>query len=203
MSLKTQKTTEIKQKTGVQPRPPVVVVMGHVDHGKTSLLDYIRTMAYKAGTVSAAGAPRSVAEREAGGITQAVGSYEVEAAGKDGKKSKITFIDTPGHEAFSKMRARGATVADVAILVVASDEGVKPQTKESIKILKDTNTDYVVAITKIDRNNADIENAKTQLANEGVLLEGFGGSVSWHGVSGKTGGGLPPPPYPFFLPSPI
>lgn len=189
MSSKAQKTAEKKLETGAQPRPPIVVVMGHVDHGKTSLLDYIRKMAHTAGRASS-GEPRSVAEREAGGITQAVGSYEVEAPGKDGKKSKITFIDTPGHEAFSKMRSRGATVADVAILVVAADEGVKPQTKESIKILKDTNTDYVVAITKIDRNNADIESVKTELANDGVLLEGFGGNVSWQGVSVKTGEGV-------------
>src|SRR3989344_8951372 len=153
-------------------RSPIVVVVGHVDHGKTSLLDYIRKT--------------NVVAKEAGAITQSIGAYEITHNGQ-----RITFIDTPGHEAFGKMRTRGATVADVAILVVAADEGVKPQTKESIKILRDTNTDYVVAITKIDRNNADIESVKTELANEGVLLEGFGGSVSWHGVSVKTGEGIP------------
>src|SRR6266404_5992290 len=104
-------------------RPPIVVVMGHVDHGKTTLLDYVRKT--------------SVAAREAGGITQSVGAYEIEHGGK-----KITFIDTPGHEAFSKMRSRGAEVADIAILVVAADEGVKPQTKEAIEILTQAKTPF-------------------------------------------------------------
>src|SRR5580704_5773267 len=103
--------------TSVKQRPPIVVVMGHVDHGKTTLLDYIRKA--------------NVAAREAGGITQAVGAYEIEHAGR-----KITFIDTPGHEAFTAMRSRGAKIADLAILVVAADEGLKPQTKEAIKILE-------------------------------------------------------------------
>ncbi len=152
-------------------RPPVVVVMGHVNHGKTSLLDYVRKA--------------NIAGREEGGITQSVGAYEVEANGK-----KITFIDTPGHEAFSKMRTRGAIVADIAILVVASDEGLKPQTKEAIKILKDTQTPFVVAITKIDKNNSDIDRVKNELAAEEVMLEGMGGDVSFQGVSVKTGEGI-------------
>ena len=153
------------------PRPPVVVVMGHVNHGKTSLLDYIRKA--------------NIAGREEGGITQSVGAYEVENNGH-----KITFIDTPGHEAFSKMRTRGALVADIAILVVASDEGLKPQTKEAIKILKDTQTPFVVAITKIDKNNSDVERVKNELLSEEVKLEGMGGDVSFHGVSVKTGEGV-------------
>ena len=171
--------TLANENKGFLPRPPIVAVMGHVDHGKTSLLDYIRKT--------------NKAEREAGGITQSIGAYEIDVPHANQPKSasrKITFIDTPGHEAFSKMRARGATVADFAILVVAADESIKPQTRESIKILKDTSTPYVVAITKIDRNNADIERVKNDLMSEEVLLEGAGGNVSWQGVSVKTGEGV-------------
>lgn len=152
-------------------RPPVVVVVGHVDHGKTSLLDYIRKT--------------NVAGKEAGGITQSVGAYEIEHSSK-----KIIFIDTPGHEAFSKMRQRGAHVADVGILVVAADEGVKPQTKEAIKALQDSETPFVVAITKIDKPNADLDLVKNDLTANNVLLEGYGGNVSYQGVSSKTGEGV-------------
>lgn len=152
-------------------RPPVVVVVGHVDHGKTSLLDYIRKT--------------NVAGKEAGGITQSVGAYEITHSGK-----KITFIDTPGHEAFSKMRQRGAHVADVGILVVAADEGVKPQTKEAIKALQDSKTPFVAAITKIDKPNADLDRVKNDLTANNVLLEGYGGNVSYQGASSKTGEGV-------------
>ncbi len=172
------KTALKTEGSGVRPRPPIVVVMGHVDHGKTTLLDYIRKA--------------SVAAREAGGITQAVGAYEIEhvpAAG--GAPRKITFIDTPGHEAFSAMRARGATAADLAILVVAADEGVKPQTREAIKILEDAKTPFVVALNKIDKAAPGaVEKAKADLAAAGVLVEGFGGQVSWQGISAKTGEGV-------------
>ena len=152
-------------------RPPIVVIMGHVDHGKTTLLDYIRKA--------------NVALKEAGGITQAVGAYEIIHGGR-----KMTFIDTPGHEAFTAMRSRGAQAADLAVLVVASDEGVKPQTKEAIKILEETKTPFVVAMNKIDKPGANIEKLKMDLANEGVLVEGFGGQISYHGVSAKTGEGV-------------
>ena len=177
-----------------KPRPPIVVVMGHVDHGKTTLLDRIRKS--------------NMAEREAGGITQSIGAYEIEVPLKAEPKSReneadqgiprqprddspeirrITFIDTPGHEAFTRMRSRGANAADLAILVVAADEGVKPQTTESIRILDETKTPFVVALTKTDKPNADPERVKNELTSAGVLLEGYGGSVSYEPVSAKTG----------------
>lgn len=152
----------------LKPRPPIVVVMGHVDHGKTTLLDFIRKS--------------NVAAREAGGITQSIGAYEITHAGK-----RMTFIDTPGHEAFSNMRSRGANAADLAILVVAAEEGIKPQTQESIDILTRTKTPFVVAITKIDKPSADIEKVKNELTAAGVLLEGYGGSISYQPVSAKSG----------------
>jgi len=152
-------------------RPPIAVIMGHVDHGKTTLLDYIRST--------------NVALREAGGITQTIGAYEIEHEGK-----KITFIDTPGHEAFSKMRARGARVADLAILVVAADDGVKLQTKDALKYILAEKVPFVVAINKIDKPNADIDKAINDLMQMGVYLEGRGGNVSWHAISAKTGEGV-------------
>lgn len=200
---------------GEKIRPPVVVVMGHVDHGKTTLLDYIRKT--------------NVASREAGGITQSIGAYEIIHAPHESQidadktrinadnisvnqrsnqrasalsdrvppkasavaqGKRITFIDTPGHEVFTKMRSRGANIADLAILVVAADEGLKPQTKESVKILEETKTQFVVAITKIDKNNADIERVKNELLTNGVMLEGYGGQVSYQPVSAKTGEGV-------------
>ena len=173
------------EKNNLKPRPPVVVVMGHVDHGKTTLLDHIRKMTYVANGAMKNGLPRSVAEREEGGITQAVGAYEIVHNDR-----KITFIDTPGHEAFSAMRSRGASVADLAILVVAADEGVKPQTEEAIKILEETKTPFVVAINKIDRTNGSMEKAKNDLLTANVFLEGFGGQISYHGISAKTGDGV-------------
>ena len=158
-------------KTKEQPkilRPPIVVIMGHVDHGKTKILDYIRKT--------------KVAEGESGGITQHIGAYEIEHNGK-----KITFIDTPGHEAFSAMRSRGARVADIAILVVASDEGVKPQTKEAITIIKNARIPFVVALNKIDKPEADPQRVRAELAEQEVLVEGWGGAVPIVEVSAKTG----------------
>jgi translation initiation factor IF-2 len=165
-----QNTAQNQEKNTLQ-RPPVVVVMGHVDHGKTTLLDYIRKT--------------RVAEREAGGITQATGAYEIEYKGK-----KITFIDTPGHQAFTQMRQRGAHIADLAVLVVAADDGVKPQTKEAIEILQQTKTPFVVAINKIDKNNADVDRTKQSLTAAGVLLEKYGGDISWVEISAKEGTGV-------------
>ena len=157
-------------------RPPIVVVMGHIDHGKSTLLDYIRKTA--------------IATGEAGGITQHIGAYEAETE-HDGQKRKITFLDTPGHEAFSKMRTRGATAADIAILVVAADDGVQPQTIEAYNTIKEANLPYIVAINKMDKPGADAEKAKAQLGENGIYVEGYGGAVPFAKISAKTGEGLP------------
>lgn len=151
--------------------PPVVAVLGHVDHGKTTLLDAIRNT--------------SIAARESGGITQKIGASKVEII-HEGKKRAITFIDTPGHEAFSQMRGRGARAADIALLVVASTEGLKPQTKESIEILKKTNTKFIVVLTKIDMPNKNSQKVKQELLKEQITLEEFGGDVPAIEVSAKT-----------------
>ena len=153
------------------PRPPVVTIMGHVDHGKTSLLDYIRKS--------------KIASSEAGGITQHIGAYQVEQKG-----SLITFIDTPGHAAFSKMRLRGASATDIVILVVAADDGVMPQTIESIKHAKDSNVPIIVAINKIDKEGADIDKVKQVLSTHDVIADEWGGDVLMVGVSAHTGEGI-------------
>jgi len=152
-------------------RPPIIVVLGHVDSGKTSILDNIRKT--------------HVAEKETGGITQHVGAYEVEFGGK-----KITFIDTPGHEAFSAMRSRGAKVADIAILVIDSCQGVQPQTREAISHIKKAGIPMIVAINKIDRPEADPERVKRELSKEGIFLESIGGKTPSVEVSAKTGKGI-------------
>ena len=153
-------------------RPPVIAVMGHIDHGKSSLLDYIRK--------------ENVVAHEAGGITQHVSAYIAEHAGR-----KITFLDTPGHEAFKTLRSRGAKAADIAILVVAADEGVMPQTEDALAAIQESGIPYVVAITKIDKNNADVERAKYSILEHGIYLEGLGGDVPYTPVSSKTGEGVP------------
>lgn len=158
------------------PRPPIVAVMGHIDHGKSSLLDYIRKANVTAG--------------EAGGITQHVSAYEA-VHEHEGTPRSITFLDTPGHEAFRALRARGAAAADIAILVIAAEEGIKPQTLEAYEAATEAGTPIVVAFTKIDKNSADIERAKYSAVEHGIYLEGLGGSIPYTGVSSKTGEGVP------------
>ena len=159
------------KKEDLVKRPPVVTVMGHVDHGKTSLLDYIRKS--------------KVTSQEAGGITQHIGAYTVNI-----NNEKIVFLDTPGHEAFTAMRSRGAKVTDISILVVAADDGVMPQTIEAINHSKDAGVPIIVAINKIDKDGANPERVKKELADNGVLCEDWGGDVITIAVSAKTGQGI-------------
>ncbi len=166
-----EKAAEESLAEHLQHRPPVVTVMGHVDHGKTSLLDAIRKT--------------NVTAQEVGAITQHIGAYQVEV-----NDHKITFIDTPGHEAFTAMRARGATVTDIAILVVAADDGVMPQTIEAIDHAKAANVPIIVAVNKIDLPAANPDRVKQQLAQREVLIEEYGGDVIAIPVSAKTGQGL-------------
>ncbi|TSC73973.1 MAG: bacterial translation initiation factor 2 (bIF-2), partial [Parcubacteria group bacterium Gr01-1014_33] len=183
-------------KTNKAIRPPIVVVMGHIDHGKTTILDWYRKT--------------KVVDAESGGITQHIGAYQITLMDADKnadqrgssisvnqrthpresasfEERKITFIDTPGHEAFSKIRARGARVADLAILVVAADEGVKPQTKEALDIIHGNNLPFVVALNKSDKEEANPERVKQELAKEEVLVESFGGKVPVVEISAKSG----------------
>lgn len=157
-------------------RPPIVVVLGHVDHGKSTLLDSIR----KTNTVAG----------EAGGITQHVAAYEV-VHPYEGADRRITFIDTPGHAAFQAIRARGASVADIAILVVAADDGVKAQTLEALSAIKDAGIPFIVAINKIDKPNVDLARTQNSLLEKGVYLETLGGDVPWAAISAKAGTGVP------------
>ncbi len=157
-------------------RPPVIAIMGHVDHGKSTLLDYIRKS--------------NIVEGEAGGITQRISAYEVVHKTKDGKEHKITFLDTPGHEAFTAIRSRGAKVADIAILVVSAEDGVKPQTIEALNSIKTANVPYIVAINKIDKEGADVDRTKGNLAEHEIYVEGYGGTVPFVPISAKTGAGI-------------
>lgn len=153
-------------------RPPVIAVMGHIDHGKSSLLDYIR----KANVVA----------DEAGGITQHVAAYIARHNDRP-----ITFLDTPGHEAFKALRTRGAAAADIAILVIAADEGVMPQTLDALAAIKEAAIPFVIAITKMDKNNADIDRVKNSLLEHQIFVEGMGGDIAYAPVSSKTGEGVP------------
>ncbi len=164
-------TDEEEDEANLQERPPVITIMGHVDHGKTSLLDRIRTS--------------KVADKEAGGITQHVGAYQVEKNGK-----KITFVDTPGHEAFTEMRSRGAQATDIVIIVVAADDGVMPQTKEAIAHTKAADVPLIVAINKMDKESANPDNVKAQLSEIGVMATDWGGEYEFVPVSAHSGMGI-------------
>ena len=156
----------------LKSRPSIVTVLGHVDHGKTTLLDYIRRT--------------TIASHEVGGITQSIGASQITT--KEG--SKITFIDTPGHSAFSSMRSRGAKVCDIAVLVVDSTGGVKPQTKESLEFINEMKIPFIVAVTKIDLPSSSVDSVYSQLEKEGVTFEGRGGNTPLVPLSGKTGKGV-------------
>ena len=156
------------EKNTLITRPPVVAILGHIDHGKSTLLDYIR----KAHTT----------ESETGGITQNMSAYEA---------SGLTFLDTPGHEAFQELRSRGAKVADIAVLVVSAEDGVKPQTLEALRAITDAKIPYIVAINKIDKEGANVERTKQSLLESGIYIEGYGGDVSSVPISAKTGQGVP------------
>ncbi len=157
----------------VSKRAPIVAIVGHVDHGKSSLLDYIRKS--------------NVVDGEAGGITQHISAYEVNWKTSDGKESPITFLDTPGHAAFSSMRERGVDIADIAILVVSAEDGAKPQTKESWKAIEKSGLPCIVAINKIDKPSANLDMVKNSLSDIGIFVEGWGGTVPFVGISAKMG----------------
>ncbi|MCA9388328.1 translation initiation factor IF-2 [Candidatus Berkelbacteria bacterium] len=179
LKISKQKLSKPKKLTGaggLLPRPPVVVVMGHVDHGKTSLLDRIRSTNITAG--------------ESGGITQHIGAYQVDWKTEEGEARKITFIDTPGHEAFSAMRAHGANITDVVVLVVSAEEGVKPQTKEAVSHAKAANVPIIVALTKSDLPTANPEKVKSELVELELSPEDWGGKTPTLLVSAKTGEGI-------------
>lgn len=165
-----------KTTPNVIKRPPVVVVMGHIDHGKSTLLDTIRKS--------------NIVDGEAGGITQHISAYVVEHETKDKVKGAITFLDTPGHEAFQKMRLRGADVADVAILIVSAEDGVKPQTLEALESIKAANIPYLVAINKIDKPGADLQRTQSSLIENEIYIEGMGGDIPWVAISAKAGDGI-------------
>ncbi len=171
MAKKNQPQTPDSGNTSVT-RPPVVVIMGHIDHGKSTLLDYLRKTNVVAG--------------EAGGITQHLGAYEVMHS-----KGKITFLDTPGHEAFCSIRERGARVADIAVLVVSAEDGVKPQTIEALKCIISEKIPYIVAINKIDKPGANVELTKQSLAENEIYVEGYGGDIPVVAISALKGTGIP------------
>lgn len=174
-----QKSSSVKSFSNTKnssARAPIVTIMGHVDHGKTSLLDYIRRS--------------NIAEGESGGITQHISAYQIDFETSDNKKRKITFVDTPGHEAFSALRAHGAALTDVVILVVAADDGIKPQTIEAIEHARSANVPIVVAINKADLPGANIDRVKTQLVEQNLNPEDWGGQTVTVPVSAKTGQGV-------------
>ncbi|MDD6467125.1 MAG: translation initiation factor IF-2 N-terminal domain-containing protein, partial [Erysipelotrichaceae bacterium] len=162
---------EVDDPASLKERPPIVTIMGHVDHGKTTLLDAIRKTNVVAG--------------EFGGITQHIGAYQVDVQGK-----KVTFLDTPGHEAFTAMRARGASITDIVIIVVAADDGVMPQTKEAIDHAKAAGVPIIVAVNKIDKPGANVEKVMVAMSDQGLMPEEWGGSTIYSQISAKLGTGI-------------
>ena len=165
-----------KIETMNEVRPPVVAILGHIDHGKSTLLDYIRKT--------------NTTESEAGGITQYASAYEITHTSKEGRSNQITFIDTPGHEAFSSIRTRCANVADIAALIVSAEDGVKPQTLEVLKQIKECGLPYLIVISKIDKPSANVERTKQNLAENEIYVEGYGGNTPVVELSSKTGKGV-------------
>ncbi len=166
-----EKTIKVLEGFDIRVKNPVVIIMGHVDHGKSTVRDYIRKS--------------NIADREVGGITQKMSAYEI----KHGD-SKITFLDTPGHESFTSMRDRGARSADIAILIVSAEDGVKPQTLDALKSIQDAKVPFFIGMSKVDKPGADIEKTKQSLAEHGIFVEGYGGDISFVPFSGKTGKGI-------------
>ncbi len=165
-----------KETNNLVERPPVIVVMGHIDHGKSTLLDFIRKT--------------NIVESEAGSITQHISAYEVLYEKKGEKKKKITFIDTPGHAAFSTVRSTGVCIADIAILIISAEDGVKPQTVEAYKDIQGAKIPFVVAINKIDKPNANVQKVKNELIENEIYLEGSGGDIPFVAISAQTGEGV-------------
>ena len=167
---------ERKEQQTIVERPPVVVIMGHIDHGKSTLLDYIRHS--------------NIVAKESGGITQHLGAYEIEHKNSDGITKKITFLDTPGHSAFCGVRARGAKVADIAILIISAEDGVMPQTIEALECIKNDKLSFIVAINKIDSPRANIEKVKNDLIENQIYVEGYGGTIPAVEISAVTGANI-------------
>ncbi len=166
----------VKKDNNLIERPPVVVITGHIDHGKSTLLDFIRKT--------------NIVEDEAGSITQHIFAYEVDYEKKGSEKKKITFIDTPGHAAFSTVRLTGVSIADIAILIISAEDGVKPQTVEAYKNIQEAKIPFIVAINKIDKPNANVEKVKQELLENEIFLEGQGGEIPFATISAKTGQGV-------------
>ncbi len=172
-----QNFMEKTAKNSIIKRSPIVCIMGHIDHGKSTLLDYIRKT--------------NIVDTEAGGITQRLSAYEVVHKTPEGKEEKITFLDTPGHEAFGAMRSCGTSIADIAILIVSAEDGVKKQTIEALKCITDGGIPFIVAISKIDKPGVNIEKTKSSLVENEIYIEGYGGSIPCVSISSKTGSGIP------------
>ena len=168
---------EKNAKNSIIKRSPIVCIMGHIDHGKSTLLDYIRKT--------------NIVDTEAGGITQRISAYEVVHKTPAGESERITFLDTPGHEAFGFMRSCGTSIADVAVLVVSAEEGVKKQTLEALRCITDSGIPFVIAINKIDRPGANVEKTKNSLVENEIYIEGYGGTIPYVPISAKTGQGVP------------